>query len=64
MELKVPKAGQPITESFLRALVAKVEARVLGGKNVRVERKPGGLVIHSADGGASGAPRWQPYNGE
>lgn len=65
MELKAPQAGQPITASFLARLVELIGKRIIGGKGVRVERTYQGLVIH-ADGecGTSGAPKWQPYNGD
>lgn len=62
--LKWPKAGEPITESFLRELATHVARHIIGGKGIRVESQPGGIIIHNTQEETQSIPRWQPYNGE
>jgi len=65
MELKAPQAGQPITASFLRALVEEIGKRITGGDGIIVDKTYQGLVIKGGGkGGATGGATWQPYNGD
>lgn len=63
-ELRSPRAGQPITESFLREVVKRVTARLMGGDGIMVENRAGAIIIRSAAQTTGGkTPTWQPYNG-
>ena len=64
MNIKAPKAGETIKESFIRALVELVSRKIFGGKGILVAYKAGGIVISNTQVEHVSAPMWQPYNGE